>query len=240
MSPEAIKQAAQRNRLIRSAQLSVLRPLAAEARQKAQLLRSLQEDAQTTLKSIELFSTLRHVPNFFPTPRRLIAQMIEIADIQPGQSVLEPSAGKGDLAEAVRTAGGRVVCVELNATLVGLLRQKGFDVTAGDFLGVPEGTLAIDKVVANPPFDHGSAVKHIRHAFRFLKPGGRLVSVATSADGAGLESWAADNLGYILPLPEVIPIAESDPRPSAHALSSLKKPRETLPPHRGAGEPRRP
>ena len=32
----------------------------------------------------------------------------------------------------------------------------------------------------NPPFENGQDMDHVRHAFGFLKPGGRLVSVMSS------------------------------------------------------------
>ena len=36
----------------------------------------------------------------FPTPRPVIEQMLARANIQPGMTILEPSAGKGDIADA--------------------------------------------------------------------------------------------------------------------------------------------
>jgi tRNA G10 N-methylase Trm11 len=35
------------------------------------------------------------VPQLFPTPPELADRMVELADIRPGQQVLEPSAGTG-------------------------------------------------------------------------------------------------------------------------------------------------
>jgi len=32
----------------------------------------------------------------------------------------------------------------------------------------------------NPPFDHGSDIEHIRHAYRMLSPGGRLVAICAN------------------------------------------------------------
>jgi hypothetical protein len=37
-----------------------------------------------------------------------------------------------------------------------------------------------DRVVMNPPFDHGADIKHVEHARKFLKPGGRLVAVVAN------------------------------------------------------------
>ena len=41
------------------------------------------------------------------------------------------------------------------------------DVDIGDF----------DRILANPPFENGSDIKHVEHALTFLRPGGRLVAI---------------------------------------------------------------
>jgi len=46
-----------------------------------------------------------------------------------------------------------------------------------DFLLVdPLETGLFDAVLMNPPFKNGSDIRHVRHAIRFLRPGGRLAS----------------------------------------------------------------
>lgn len=35
-------------------------------------------------------------------------------------------------------------------------------------------------MVINPPFDRGSDIEHIKHAYRKLKPGGRLVAICAN------------------------------------------------------------
>ena len=45
----------------------------------------------------------------------------------------------------------------------------------GDFLQFEGG--AFDRIVMNPPFEHGQDVDHVRHAFELLKDGGRLVAI---------------------------------------------------------------
>ncbi len=84
----------------------------------------------------------------------------------------------GRIVRAIHRSGATVVCNEAQAHLVDNLRAAGFETTAGNFL-----TLAadprFDAVVMNPPFSHGQDAAHIRHAWEFLKPGGRLVAVAS-------------------------------------------------------------
>jgi hypothetical protein len=54
----------------------------------------------------------------------------------------------------------------------------GFSI--GDFLA-SHSTETYDRVVMNPPFARNAAPKHVLHAYDFLKPGGRLVSVMPSS-----------------------------------------------------------
>jgi phospholipid N-methyltransferase len=118
-------------------------------------------------------------PNLFPTPPDIARQLVGLADISDGMSVLEPSAGTGNLADAVmqHSKPGSLCLVELNSQLCALLASKGYSVVQGDFLEQNGDIGQFDRVVMNPPFDHGLDIKHVRHALTKLKPGGRLVSV---------------------------------------------------------------
>lgn len=117
---------------------------------------------------------------FFPTPKPIVAQLIELADIRPGMVVLEPSAGKGAIAYAVAEIV-KPDCVELMeanfAALAGDIRLG--QVQRGDFLQV-DPIRKYDRVVMNPPFSRQKDIKHVSHAFKFLKPGGKLVSVMSA------------------------------------------------------------
>lgn len=116
-------------------------------------------------------------PQLFPTPADVAARMVELARIQYGNSVLEPSAGTGALAEPARAAGGVMTLVERNLDLVGLLRLRFDDVRTADFLMCGDELGTFDKVIANPPFENGIDIKHVEHALKFLRPGGRLVAI---------------------------------------------------------------
>jgi predicted RNA methylase len=117
---------------------------------------------------------------FFPTPRAVVAELIELADIRPGMAVLEPSAGKGAIAYAVAEIT-KPDCVELMeanfAAITGDMKLG--DVIRGDFLQI-EPLRKYDRVVMNPPFSRQKDIKHVMHAFKFLKAGGRLVSVMSN------------------------------------------------------------
>lgn len=127
-------------------------------------------------------------PQLFPTPNALATDMVDEADIQPGDDVLEPSAGTGRIIYAMQPhAGkiGRLVAVEIDHELYGgLERQYGAvaDVRHGDFLEmIPEELGGLfDVILMNPPFANADDIKHIMHAKKFLKPGGRLVAICAN------------------------------------------------------------
>ena len=124
------------------------------------------------------------VPQLFPTPPDLAARMVELAGIEPGDRVLEPSAGTGNILRAIARAVGplHVVAVEINRDLadalpVALLNGK----ICGDFLSVDfEQVGHFDKIVANPPFGKGQDIEHIKRMIRVLVPGGRLVAICAN------------------------------------------------------------
>lgn len=132
-------------------------------RQKAERVRKLEDEVR--------FSPIE---SFFPTPKPVVTKILELADIEPGMKVLEPSAGKGDIADAIRDAGAEVDAVEIVPRLRSLLEAKGHKLVGDDFL---KHTGQYDRVLMNPPFERGQDIEHVRHAFEQLKPGGRVVAV---------------------------------------------------------------
>lgn len=135
-------------------------------------------------------------PQLFPTPADLARQLVELADVSPGQRVLEPSAGTGNLVRAIadRLHGfdcGRVVAVEINAALVSELQAQRsktlyatdytFKIIQRDFLECEPSELGdFDRIVMNPPFEDGADIKHVLKARTFLKPGGKLAAIVAN------------------------------------------------------------
>jgi phospholipid N-methyltransferase len=120
-------------------------------------------------------------PQLFPTPPEIARRVVELADIRPRMAVLEPSAGTGALLDAI-SQDASVTAVEVNAALAESLRARypRAEVRCADFLALGEELGQFDRVVMNPPFGRGADIEHIRHAFRMLKPGGRLVAVCAN------------------------------------------------------------
>ncbi|WP_433426213.1 DUF3560 domain-containing protein (plasmid) [Microtetraspora malaysiensis] len=122
----------------------------------------------------------------FVSPPAVVERLMELAEIEPGMAVLEPSAGTGNIAAAAVERGAVVDCVELDQGLANVLVERVPSVNCirrQDFLDLERVEQeAYDRVVMNPPFSGGKDILHVTHALRFLKPGGRLVAVM----GAGI------------------------------------------------------
>lgn len=119
------------------------------------------------------------IAGYFPTPRTVVEKMLDHADIRPGMSVLEPSAGKGNIADLIRShcPGASLDVVECVPRLRAILEAKGYTLSGWDFM---EHTGGYDRIIMNPPFENGQDIEHVRHACALLKPGGRLVSIMSS------------------------------------------------------------
>lgn len=131
---------------------------------------------QARLRQLEDSIRFVKVEGFFPTPAPVVGMMLARADLSPGLKALEPSAGKGDIADALRARGADVDVVEIRHTLREILKAKGHRLTGDDFLKY-EHADGYDRVVMNPPFERYEYIDHVRRAYELLKPGGRLVSL---------------------------------------------------------------
>jgi ubiquinone/menaquinone biosynthesis C-methylase UbiE len=110
--------------------------------------------------------------------------MVALADIRPGQQVLEPSAGTGRIIDAIRrnAHGYAITAVELNCNMAHRLRTVDCvdDTRQADFLECNGDLGTFDRIVMNPPFANGDDIKHIMHALKMLKPRGRLVAICAN------------------------------------------------------------
>lgn len=123
---------------------------------------------------------------FYPTPKPLVTQMWqmlhEIID-GPIGTILDPSAGKGDLLEEPSCyrrsyhSQSTGYAIEIDPDLQAILREKGHTVLGGDFLAYSE-PLEFRAILMNPPFNQG--VHHVLKAWSILKPGGGLVAIVNS------------------------------------------------------------
>lgn len=135
--------------------------------------------AQMQTKERELLDM--RLPGFFPTPPQLASRMIAQLAPAPGALVLEPSAGNGHIAQAIKDKGGIPFCIEYEYSLCEVLRAKGFDPMCADFMEYfPENAPGkrFPFIAMNPPFEHGQDIRHVLHAFRdCLSSGGHMAAI---------------------------------------------------------------
>lgn len=121
---------------------------------------------------------------FFETPRHLVDWMIKLARIEDGERVLEPSAGKGAIADRIQELypNAEIICVEQNAERASILLSKGHLTWHRPFEEFDDAD-GFDRVVMNPPFQCSLDARHVLRAYEMLRPGGILVSIC----GAGVQ-----------------------------------------------------
>jgi predicted RNA methylase len=118
--------------------------------------------------------------NYFPSPPSVVARIMEIAAIQSGMRVLEPSAGQGAIAMEVAKITPPDCYELMESNFSKLASTKGLGgIWNKDFL-TAEPEAIYDRVVMNPPFIKQNDIKHVLHALKFLKPDGLLVSVMSA------------------------------------------------------------
>ncbi len=149
-----------------------------------------QTEQQRKIEDLEIAIKSKKIDGFFPTPKKLIDELIAIADIKTRESILEPSAGKGDILDALSKQFSDTVSLsacEVNFSLIELLKLKGYDLVGTDFLH-HKGTY--DKIIMNPPFENGKDIDHVLHALTLLKKGGRVVAIM--GEGVFFRSYKKD------------------------------------------------
>ncbi|MFB6453812.1 methyltransferase [Chitinophaga sp. Hz27] len=137
---------------------------------------------EAKIRELEMKAFSEDIPGFFPSPAELIKHMIEVAELEPEHQIIDPSAGKGDILEAISTylaiPGSNLYACEINSTLREILQLKGFTLLNRDFLNLKSEDAKFDRILMNPPFENGQDADHITHALSLLKTGGRLVAIA--------------------------------------------------------------
>ena len=123
---------------------------------------------------------------FYPTPSKLAGQMIALVDWTKIRSILEPSAGKGDLLGYAKNGtlrskryerGFDADCIEKDQNLRYVLTGKGFRVVHDDFL-MYNTRKRYDLILMNPPFSDGD--KHLLKALQMQENGGQIVCLVNA------------------------------------------------------------
>lgn len=112
--------------------------------------------------------------DFFPTPPEVINTMLQDC-ILKGKTVLEPSAGSGNIVDWLKQAECNVIACEIDARLIQIIKSK-CPVIADDFLMVKSDQVShIDMIVMNPPFSRDEA--HILHAYNIAPDGCKIIAL---------------------------------------------------------------
>jgi phospholipid N-methyltransferase len=116
------------------------------------------------------------INDFYPTPKTLIDKMLAGINFEEIEYILEPSAGKGDICDAVkerlpyhRRRDGEIDVIEMDEDLQHLLKGKEYQLIQDDFLTF-ETNKAYDLIIANFPFSNGD--RHLQKALALLEQGG--------------------------------------------------------------------
>lgn len=121
----------------------------------------------------------------YPTPDDVIEKMLSGVDYNCAKTVLEPSAGKGNLAHGVRIRARvqyqtiEIDCVEIDPDLRNLLKGAGERVIGDDFLSF-KTMKQYDLILMNPPFSEGD--KHLAKALQMQKNHGGAVIALVNAE----------------------------------------------------------
>ena len=124
---------------------------------------------------------------FYPTPSGLAGRLFAGIDWTRIKSILEPSAGKGDLIECALRMQERmrhgfsrsrrefsIDCIELDPDLRALLVGKGYRVVHDDFLTYYTRK-RYDLILMNPPFSNGDL--HLLRALELCENGGQIACI---------------------------------------------------------------
>lgn len=128
--------------------------------------------------------------DFYPTPETIINKMLFDIDFKMLHSILEPSAGSGNIVEAIKkkekfysTTYNKVNydidCIESDHNLQHILKGKNFRVVYNDFLAY-DTMKEYDIIIMNPPFSNGC--KHLLKALEMQQRNGGAVVCLLNAE----------------------------------------------------------
>ena len=128
--------------------------------------------------------------DFYPTPENLINKMLCDIDFKMIHSILEPSAGKGNIVEAIKkkekfynTTYNKfsydIDCIEADQNLQSILKGKNFRVVYNDFLTY-DTMKEYDIIIMNPPFSNGC--KHLLKALEMQQRNGGAIVCLLNAE----------------------------------------------------------
>ena len=128
--------------------------------------------------------------DFYPTPEAIINKMLCDIDFKMIHSILEPSAGSGNIIEAIKKKekfystpynkfSYDIDCIEEDQNLQHILKGKGYRVVYNDFLTY-DTMKEYDLIIMNPPFSNGC--KHLLKALEMQQRNGGAIVCLLNAE----------------------------------------------------------
>lgn len=150
--------------------------------------------------------------DFYPTPDNVIYQILDDLELN-NKTVLEPSAGKGNIIDVLHKMGATVLCCENDPDL-SLIASSKAKLIAHDFLSVESHQVShIDYIVMNPPFS--SYDQHINHAWDIAPEGCEIIALCnwetlhkTHLRSRRILKTTIDNYGYAINLGDCFSTSE--------------------------------
>ena len=143
-----------------------------------------ERDRLRKIDTMEAEIKLSTIPGFFPTPPAVVDLMLKRSHLERGMRVLEPSAGNGNIADAINRQYSNIDLdvVEINYTLREILTLKGYNLIGDDIMQLSRSEVGeFERVIMNPPFERGQDMDHVRKTYDMLAPNGILVAIMSPA-----------------------------------------------------------
>lgn len=128
----------------------------------------------------------REISQFYPTSSVVAERVAELSGINnytETAKILEPSAGRGALVDAINDANVRktVTCVEPDLNHVVYLKEHldidAHATTFEEYYETHKDNTTFTHVIMNPPFSLNRTVSHVQMAYNMLEVGGTLVAI---------------------------------------------------------------
>lgn len=147
---------------------------------------------------------------FFGSSDKLSDYLVELADIQEGNTIAEPEAGQGAIVKAIlrQYPTAKIEGYELMEVNQLFLKDiPNFSLLGSDFLQAPD-TKKWDRIIANPPFNKNQDIDHIYKMWNCCEPNGIIVSMASkhwqhssNKKETGFKNWLDEINAEIIEVP---------------------------------------
>jgi 16S rRNA (adenine1518-N6/adenine1519-N6)-dimethyltransferase len=154
------------------------------------------ESAATAQAATATIRPRKSLGQHFLTDRRVLQRILAAASLSSADTVIEVGAGRGVLTQALASAAGKVIAVEIDEGLYEHLRRRlaarpNVEPVCGDILSLsPDALLARAQasppyvVVANLPYYIASAV--LRHFLESAQPPARMIVMVQAEVGQSI------------------------------------------------------